>query len=114
MAETQYLTLDGDDELLRVLKKKSSTDYNKFIRDQTALLYNEAKRNAPVYKGPLRNSAKSGDGYVGFTEEYAPHVELGHRLKNGGYVRGQHYLKRALDRRKPAFTQGLREELAKK
>lgn len=121
MAKTYDLTLTGDVELSKMLQRKSTFDGGRFVKNQTTLLYNEAKRNTPVAPntkyhrgGMLRRSLKPGAGFVGYTEEYAPHVELGHRTKNGGYVQGQRFLQRSLDRRKDAFGQALKQEVAKK
>lgn len=36
--------------------------------------------------GSIRQSVKGGEGEIGYTEEYAPHVEYGHRQNVGQYV----------------------------
>lgn len=36
--------------------------------------------------GSIRQSVKGGEGEVGYTSEYAPHVEYGHRQNAGQYV----------------------------
>lgn len=36
--------------------------------------------------GSIRQSVKGGEGEVGYTGEYAPHVEYGHRQNVGQYV----------------------------
>lgn len=51
----------------------------------------------PVDTGQLRSSlemSKDSDGYsVGYSAQYAPDVEYGHRTKNGKFVKGQHFLR---------------------
>lgn len=47
----------------------------------------------PVDTGELRLSSGATDDEVGYNAEYAPHVEYGHRTKNGGYVQGQRFCK---------------------
>ena len=36
--------------------------------------------------GSICQSVKGGEGEIGYTEEYAPHVEYGHRQNVGQYV----------------------------
>ncbi len=66
-----------------------------------------AVAHAKVYEtavdtGRLRNSIThqvnkdKKEVYIGTNVEYAPYVELGHRLPNGGYVAGIHYLEKAV------------------
>lgn len=51
--------------------------------------------------GGLRKSAQYARNSVGYLMDYAPHVEYGHRTRNGGYVPGQYYLKRNVDTQRP-------------
>ena len=46
---------------------------------------------------------------VGYTAEYAPHVEYGHRTRGGGYVPGQHFFRRAADDGRKVFKQIVRD-----
>ena len=66
-----------------------------------------AEAHAKAYEtavdtGLLRNSIThqvnkgKKEVYIGTNVEYAPYVELGHRLPNGGYVAGIHYLEKAV------------------
>ena len=52
-------------------------------------------------------------GEVGYTKEYAPHVEYGHRTRNGGFVQGQHFLKNNVDAQMPIYYKDLKEALKK-
>lgn len=66
-----------------------------------------AESHAKAYEtavdtGLLRNSIThqvnkgKKEVYIGTNVEYAPYVELGHRLPNGGHVAGIHYLEKAV------------------
>ena len=51
-----------------------------------------ASGGTPVDTGELRESSVASGDEMGYTVEYAPHVEYGHRTVNGGYVRWLRYL----------------------
>ena len=57
--------------------------------------------------GELRQSSGASDDEMGFTKDYAPHVEFGHRTKNGGWVEGQHFLQNNVDIQRPIYRQDL-------
>lgn len=42
--------------------------------------------------GSLRQEVTDTEGTIGYTVEYAPHVEYGHRAGKSSYVEGQHFL----------------------
>lgn len=62
-------------------------------------------------KGSLGMSGRGESIEVGYTKDYAPHVEFGHRTVNGGFVQGQHFLKRNVDKQRPIFIKDLRNQL---
>ena len=57
--------------------------------------------------GELRQSSGASDDEMGFTKDYAPHVEFGHRTKNGGWVEGQHFLQNNVDIQRQIYRQDL-------
>lgn len=109
--------LDGQNALVAALREKSQEDFLQCCKWATVQLRNNARKHTPVRTGKLRSSLRavmpsSGvDGEVGYTRHYAPHVEYGHRTVNGGFVRGQYYLKAAVDETRPQFLDKLKEAL---
>ena len=63
--------------------------------------------------GNLMRSATPdpANGEFGYTVEYAPFVEFGHRTRSGGYVEGQNYLKNNVDIEKKELETDLKEIL---
>ena len=117
---------NGAEKLAQALYQKSQTEFIAVCKAGTTLLRNKARANTPVAKstpwhtgGSLRHSLRmempSGNctGVVGYTIHYAPHVEYGHRTRNGGYVQGQHFLQRAVEEAQPVFISNCKEALKK-
>ena len=71
----------------------------------------------PRKTGDLRKSLMTDtqmpDGAaVGYTMEYAPHVNYGHRKRGGkGYVEGQHFLEANMKEQAPIFERETKEYL---
>jgi hypothetical protein len=93
-------SVSGEDDIKKALKKIDPEAMRGIIKINMAEIYNRGKRKGgtPVDTGELRQSLgisrQAGDIWVvGYTKEYAPHVEYGHRTVGGGYVKGQHYLR---------------------
>ncbi len=84
------------------------------IKNMTQI-YNRGKANGgtPVDTGELRLSLGQSGDTVGYTKDYAPHVEYGHRTVNGGYVEGQRFLQRNVKAQEPIFRQDLIDQLRK-
>lgn len=57
--------------------------------------------------GELRQSSSASTDEMGYTKEYAPHVEYGHRTIDGGWVEGQHFLQNNVDIQRPIYRQDL-------
>lgn len=121
------IKLNGAEKLAHALYQKSQTDFTAVCKRSTTLLFNRASANTPVAKstpwhtgGSLRQSLRmeppsgSNTGLVGYTIHYAPHVEYGHRTTNGGYVQGQHFLRRSVEEVQPMFIADCKEALKKK
>ena len=112
-------SVTGDKQLQQALKQLTSVQYDAIVKLNMTEIYNRGKRpgGTPVLTGELRQSlglTKDGAGYdVGYTKQYAPDVEYGHRTVDGGYVKGQHFLKRNVDAQRPQMLQDIKDELKK-
>lgn len=87
------------------------------IVDRAAASHNPDQGGTPYDTGEMLQSVgKTGKGIsaeVGYTKEYAPHVEYGHRTRNGGWVPGQHFLQKNVEIQRPIFQQDLLEAIEK-
>lgn len=63
--------------------------------------------------GELKSSVRFEKNTMGYTKEYAPHVEYGHRTKSGGFVPGQHFLKNSVDIQAPKYKKDLIDAIRK-
>lgn len=79
------------------------------VRKQVVQMLNRARQpgGTPVDTGELRKSSSASGDEVGYTAEYAAHVEYGHRTKNGRYVPGQRYLQRNVEQQRPIYKEDL-------
>lgn len=69
----------------------------------------------PRDTGELRISAQAdyNDFSFGYSKEYAPHVEYGHRTKNGGFVEGQKYLETNKNIQSPIYREDAGKRIEK-
>lgn len=114
------INVDGCDEIAAALERASAIRYDAVAKTAAQDIYNRgvAHGGTPVRTGELRQSMKievegQGKAVVGYTKEYAPHVEFGHRTVNGGYVPGQHYFQNNIDTERPIYKRMLMENLKK-
>ena len=99
------IDFEGMGELENELQRLSSIRLDAVRKKQTTEMFNRAKESdipedggTPVDSGEMRYSLGSIPGErVGYTKEYAPHVEYGHRTRNNGYVDGQKFLYRNVE-----------------
>lgn len=104
-------------DLQMKLLEKSLLDFaavsNKNIRDIFARSQQSGGTPVGDYLGGggLRKSVRYAKDSMGYLMDYAPHVEYGHRTRNGGYVPGQYYLKRNVDTQRPIYKQDLKNKL---
>lgn len=63
--------------------------------------------------GELRKSSSTYGDEMGYTKEYAPHVEYGHRTRNGGWVPGQRFLQKNVDTQRLIYRQDLLNAIKK-
>lgn len=118
--------LMGADVLVKALQAKSQSDFEKVrnknlvqMRDRAVRSDNPSRGGTPVDTSELRLSAgvDTNRGYFGYTKDYAPHVNYGHRLVRGGrtvgYVPGQNFLGANVNIQNPIYKQDLVEEMKK-
>lgn len=101
--------------LTNALKALDEVRFDAVVMKNTTQMLKRARvtGGTPFDTGELRkSSSKSGDE-VGYIAEYAPHVEYGHRTRDGGFVYGQHYLQRNVDTQRPIYKQDLINALRK-
>lgn len=113
--------MEGVDELAAALRRGNKVKLDAILTKNLTEMHNRAKNGGtPVDTGELRKSAgvtlpnaENSTGEVGYAKEYAPHVEFGHRTKNGGYVPGQYYLKDNLETQMAIFKSDLEDAVRK-
>lgn len=102
--------------LTNALKALDEVRFDAVVMKNTTQMLNRAKKEpggTPFKSGALREHAYARKDEMGYTMEYAPHVEYGHRTKDGGFVYGQHYLQRNVDTQRPIYKQDLINALRK-
>ena len=72
-----------------------------------------ASGGTPVDTGELRESSVASGDEMGYTVEYAPHVEYGHRTVNGGYVRGQRFLQANVEAQREIYREDVLKAIRK-
>lgn len=123
---------EGIDKLTDQLQRKSETDFeavrNKNLlemRDRAVKSSSPSKGGTPVDSRELQLSAgvDLSNGIMGYTKDYAPHVEYGHRQQVGRYVPaigkrlvkpfvpGQYFLRTNLNIQKPIYRKDLEDKL---
>ncbi len=117
---TININVDGCERLAAALQQVSSIRFDGVAKITAQNIYNRAMApgGTPVASGELRLSAGvevegQGKAVMGYTKDYAPHVEFGHRTRGGGYVPGQHYLQRNVEAERPAYKKLLIDNLKK-
>lgn len=110
----------GIETLAKELERKSETDYRKVeaknlleMRNRAVTSKSPSNGGTPVDTSELRQSASVNlnNGVFGYTKDYAPHVEFGHRTADGGYVPGQYYLQANVNIQQPIFRQDLIQKM---
>lgn len=110
------LTLHGVDELeAKLIAMNSICVIDAVALKSMTQMLNRARASGgtPVDTGELRKSSSADSESMGYTKEYAPHVEYGHRTVNGGYVPGQYFLKRNVAMQQPIYRNDLLKAIKK-
>lgn len=116
MSKTVKIELNKSDivKLEKALRAKSEIRFNAVVKKNVVQMLNTARAGGtPVDTGELRLSSGATGDEMGYTKEYAAHVEYGHRTRDGGYVPGQYYLKANADTQAFIYYQDLLKEIKK-
>ena len=112
------VTLAGVDQLEAELARLNSLKLEAIQEKQVTQMLNRARNRGaadgtPVDTGELRKSSSADPeaGIVGYTKDYAPHVEYGHRTVDGGYVQGQYFLQKNVERQREIYKTDIRRAL---
>lgn len=96
------------DALAGKLRSMNEIRFNAVVKKNvTQMLKTARSGGTPVDSGELRNSSGTYGDEMGYTVSYAPHVEYGHRTRDGGYVQGQRFLKANADTQAFIYYQDL-------
>lgn len=115
------ITIAGIPELEAELNRLNSIRWEAIRKKQVVEVLNRARSpgGTPVDTGEMRLSLGSSGDELGYTKDYAPHVEFGHRQEPGryvpaigkqlkaSYVEGQYFLKRNVDIQRPIYREDL-------
>ncbi|MCU7356697.1 hypothetical protein N7O58_03250 [Enterococcus dispar] len=117
------VSLTGTEKLEKQLAKKSKFDLKEVQKKQMRDIYTRGQKNyyrngavpsdggTPYDEGELRISMSYTGEAVGYTKDYGPHVEYGHRTLNGGFVPGQYFFKKNVDTQRQIYKQDLENKL---
>ena len=112
------LRLTGDKALAKELQRLSQLTFDRVVKDNMAEIYNRGQSSSedvaggtPQDSGELVGSLGLKRDTVFYSKEYAAHVEYGHRTRGGGWVPGQRYLQKNVEKQKPIFQSDLRKHL---
>lgn len=104
----------GVEELEKELYRLNSTRFDGVQKKQLTQMLNRARSGfTPVDTGELRLSTAVTDDEMGYTKDYAPHVEYGHRTRNGGWVEGQHFLQQNVEIQRGIYWNDLLKAIKK-
>ena len=105
--------IDDLNGLADKLSRMSGPRFDAVILKSMTEIYNRGKAagGTPVDTGELRLSLSQSSDEVGYTKDYATHVEYGHRTVSGGYVQGQRFLQKNVDAQRLIFQEDLKEQL---
>ena len=106
----------NDAELSRLAEKLQNMNeirFNAVVKKNVTQMLNTARNGGtPVSTeetrpggphGELQKSSSTYGDEMGYTVEYAPHVEYGHRTVNGGWVPGQRFLQANVETQRPIY-----------
>lgn len=110
------IRLYGLETLEAELQAMNSVRFDAVQKKQLTQLLNRARGpgGTPVDSGEMRKSSGVSKDEMGYTAEYAPHVEYGHRTRNGGWVSGQRFLQQNVDTQRPIYKEDLLKEIRRR
>ena len=118
-----HIKLSGAEALEQKLREMNAVRFDAVVELQAAEMVDRATASHEPSKGGtpystdetrpggphgelLQSVSKTGYGYnaqMGYTKEYAPHVEYGHRTVDGGWVPGQRFLQTNVETQRPIY-----------
>ena len=111
MAVTFKIVEDNKDEILGELEEA----IDRALEAVGLQAETYVKLLTPVDTGLLRNSITHQVGdkavYIGTNVEYAPYVEMGHKLPSGGQVAGVHFLENGIMNHMDVYQQIIEQAL---
>lgn len=130
MSNKIKIELMGIEEIEEELQRLYQFDkFDKLNEKHLTAIFNRGMENTPVgdYKlgGQLRKTLTMTKDEVGYTEEYAPHVEYGHKQQPGkfipvlkkrlkaSYVQGRYFFKKNVDEQREIYHEDLKRKLKK-
>lgn len=107
------ISLSGSGPLEQELEKKSQLDLTMVQKKQMRDIYTRGQQpgGTPIDTSELRMSMSYTGDEVGYSKDYGPHVEFGHRLRNGLFLPGQFFFKANVDAQKETYYQDLKNKL---
>lgn len=116
--------MNGLEALERKLSEMNSIRFDAVVEMQMVDMVDRATRNLNASQGGtpydtgelIQSIGKIGTGKeaeMGYSKDYAPHVEYGHRTVKGGYVEGQRFLRRNVEIQQPIYKQDLLNAIRK-
>lgn len=107
------ISMDGTAALERELQRKSELDLTNVQKKQMRDIYTRGQQSGgtPVDTSELRLSMTYNGEEVGYVKDYGPHVEFGHRLRNGVFLPGQFFFKDNVNSQKEIYKQDLKNKL---
>ena len=109
------ITVKDENGLEAELKRLASLELEAISKKSLTEMLNRARDpgGTPVDTGELRLSSAMSMDEMGYGKEYAPHVEYGHRTRGGGFVSGQHFLRKNVETQGPIFEQDVLNRIRK-
>lgn len=116
------IRIEWDNGEVQALEKKllalSAIRLDAVLQKNTTQIRNRAvdvPGGTPFKSGYLKSTASANmqKWEFGYSAEYAPHVEYGHRTRGGGFVTGKYYLKKNVDTQRPILIEDLQKAIEK-
>lgn len=109
------VSFQGMREFELELQRRHNIRFDAIIKKSATQMLNRAraKGGTPVDSGELRKHTGICKDTFGYEEEYAPHVEYGHRTRGGRYVSGQRFLQKNVKAQREIYEQDLKNALKK-
>ena len=105
------IKITGAEEIEAKLSQMSDINWDEIWSEQADEMKIKSDAIVPVKTGALRDSVYYEDGEFGYTADYAPDVNYGHRTKSGSFVPGQHFLEEVVNGQEERYKQAVLNQL---